>query len=203
MLISQLALRPILSLILSLCAASALLSGCGTIMSSAGAGPIEEDPGERTFAQQMTDESIETKALVNINAADEAYDQAHLSVVSYNGFLLLVGQVPSEALKALATDVTRDLEAVRRIYNELEVGPETSAGTRTNDTWITTQVKSKLLASSDTPGRRVKVVTENAVAYLMGLLTAEEADRSALEAAEVKSVTRVVQLFELISAPAI
>ena len=203
MLISQLALRPILSLILSLCAASALLSGCGTIMSSAGAGPIEEDPGERTFAQQMTDESIETQALVNINAADEAYDQAHLSVVSYNGFLLLVGQVPSEALKALATDVTRDLEAVRRIYNELEVGPETSAGTRTNDTWITTQVKSKLLASSDTPGRRVKVVTENAVVYLMGLLTAAEADRSALEAAEVKSVTRVVQLFEIITEPAI
>lgn len=203
MLISQLALRPILSLILSLCAASALLSGCGTIMSSAGAGPIEEDPGERTFAQQMTDESIETKALVNINAADEAYDQAHLSVVSYNGFLLLVGQVPSEALKALATDVTRDLEAVRRIYNELEVGPETSAGTRTNDTWITTQVKSKLLASSDTPGRRVKVVTENAVVYLMGLLTAAEADRSALEAAEVKSVKRVVQLFEIITEPAI
>ena len=157
MLISQLALRPILTLILSLCAASALLSGCGTIMSSAGAGPIEEDPGERTFAQQMTDESIETKALVNINAANEAYDQAHISVVSYNGFLLLVGQVPSEALKALATDVTRDLEAVRRIYNELEVGPETSAGTRTNDTWITTQVKSKLLASSDTPGRRVNI----------------------------------------------
>ena len=203
MLISQLALRPILSLILSLCAASALLSGCGTIMSSAGAGPIEEDPGERTFAQQMADESIETKALVNIKAADEAYDQAHLSVVSYNGFLLLVGQVPSEALKALATDVTRDLEAVRRIYNELEVGPETSAGTRTNDTWITTQVKSKLLASSDTPGRRVKVVTENAVVYLMGLLTAAEADRSALEAAEVKSVTRVVQLFEIITEPAI
>jgi osmotically-inducible protein OsmY len=169
-------------------------------MSSAGAGPIEEDPGERTFAQQMADESIETKAMVNINAADEAYDQAHLSVVSYNGFLLLVGQVPSEALKALATDVARDLEAVRRIYNELEVAPATSAGTRTNDTWITTQVKSKLLASSDT---RVKVVTENAVVYLMGLLTAEEADRSALEAAEVKSVTRVVQLFELISAPAI
>ena len=203
MLISRFAFLRTLPLIFSLWVASALLSGCGTIMSSAGAGPIEEDPGERTFAQQMADESIETKAMVNINAADEAYDQAHLSVVSYNGFLLLVGQVPSEALKALATDVARDLEAVRRIYNELEVAPATSAGTRTNDTWITTQVKSKLLASSDTPGRRVKVVTENSVVYLMGLLTAEEADRSALEAAEVKSVTRVVQLFELISAPVI
>ena len=35
----------------------------------------------------------------------------------------------------------------------------------------------------------------------MGLLTAAEADRSALEAAEVKSVTRVVQLFEIITEP--
>ncbi|MAV68204.1 MAG: phospholipid-binding protein [Cellvibrionales bacterium TMED122] len=180
-----------------------MISGCGSIMSSAGAGPIEEDPGERTFGQQMTDESIETKAKVNINAADEGYDTAHLSVVSFNGFVLLVGQVPSEELKTLATDVVRKIEDVRRIYNELEVGEATGAGARTNDTWITTQVKSKLLASSDTPGRRVKVVTENSVVYLMGLLTEAEAERVALEAAEVGSIERVVQLFELIPAPPI
>ena len=179
------------------------LGGCGSIMSSAGAGPIEEDPGERTFGQQMTDESIETKAKVNIHAADEAYDDAHISVVSFNGFVLIAGQVPSEELKQLATDTVREIEDVRRIYNELDVGPATSAGTRTHDTWITTQVKSKLLASSDTPGTRVKVVTENSVVYLMGLMTAEEADRVALEAAEVGSVERVVQLFEIVNTPAI
>jgi osmotically-inducible protein OsmY len=180
-----------------------MISGCGSIMSSAGAGPIEEDPGERTFGQQMTDESIETKAKVNINAADEGYDSAHLSVVSFNGFVLLVGQVPSEELKTLATDVVRQIEDVRRIYNELEVREATGASARTNDTWITTQVKSRLLASSDTPGRRVKVVTENSVVYLMGLLTEAEAERVALEAAEVGSVERVVQLFELIPEPPI
>ncbi|MBU02700.1 MAG: phospholipid-binding protein [Halieaceae bacterium] len=179
------------------------LGGCGSIMSSAGAGPIEEDPGERTLGQQMTDEGIETKAKVNITAASEGYNEAHLSVVSYNGFVLLVGQVPSGELKSLATDVVRKIEDVRRIYNELEIGKATGAGTRTNDTWITTQVKSKLLTSSDTPGRRVKVVTENSVVYLMGLLTEAEADRVALEAAEVSGAERVVQLFELIPAPAI
>jgi osmotically-inducible protein OsmY len=179
------------------------LQGCGSIMASAGAGPIEEDPGERTLGQQMTDEGIETKAKVNINAASEGYDDAHLSIVSYNGFVLLVGQVSSQELKSLATDVVREIEDVRRIYNELEIGEATGAGTRTNDTWITTQVKSKLLASSDTPGRRVKVVTENSVVYLMGLLTEAEADRVALEAAEVSGTERVVQLFELIPAPAI
>ena len=180
-----------------------MISGCGSIMSSAGAGPIEDDPGVRTFGQQMTDESIETKAKVNIYAADTGYDAAHLSVVSFNGFVLLVGQVPSKELKTLATDVVRQIEDVRRIYNELEVGEATGAGARTNDTWITTQVKSKLLASSDTPGRRVKVVTENRVVYLMGLLTGAEAERVALEAAEVGSIERVVQLFEVIPAPSI
>ena len=179
------------------------LVGCGSIMSSAGAGPIEDDPGERTLGQQMTDESIETKAKVNIGAASEGYDDAHLSVVSYNGFVLLVGQVGSEELKSLATDVVRKIEDVRRIYNELEVGEATGAVTRTKDTWITTQVKSKLLANSDTPGRRVKVVTENNVVYLMGLLTEAEADRVGLEAAEVSGAERVVQLFEVIPAPAI
>ena len=191
-----------LSLLLGL-SLTGLLSGCGSIMSSAGAGPIEEDPGERTLGQQLTDESIETKAKVNINASDEGYDDAHLSIVSFNGFVLLAGQVPSEALKTLATDVVRKIEGVRRIYNELEIGPATSLGTRSHDTWITTKVKSKLLASSDTPGTRVKVVTENSAVYLMGLLTEEEADRVSLKAGEVSSAKRVVQLFELIRAPAI
>ena len=191
-----------LSLLLGL-SLTGLLSGCGSVMSSAGAGPIEEDPGERTFGQQLTDESIETKAKVNINASDKGYDDAHLSIVSFNGFVLLAGQVPSEVLKTLATDVVRKIEGVRRIYNELEIGPATSLGTRSHDTWITTKVKSKLLASSDTPGARVKVVTENNVVYLMGLLTEEEADRVSLVAGEVSSAERVVQLFELIPAPAI
>ena len=195
-------MRKLVTLLL-LSLAVACLSGCGAIMSSAGAGPIEEDDGERTFAQQVADESIETKAKVNINAASEGYDNAHLTIVSYNGFVLLAGQVPSEDLKTLAADVVREVDDVRRIYNELEIGPAVTAGTITNDTWITTQVKSKLLTSSDTPGTRVKVVTENSVVYLMGLLTEAEADRVALEAAEVSGAERVVKLFEIIPAPAI
>ena len=51
-------MRKLVTLLL-LSLAVACLSGCGAIMSSAGAGPIEEDDGERTFAQQVADESIE------------------------------------------------------------------------------------------------------------------------------------------------
>ncbi|MFU8764389.1 MAG: BON domain-containing protein [Haliea sp.] len=177
---------------------SVLSSGCGTIASSVEANPITDDPSRRTMAQRLEDESIEIKAVVNIHAADKGYDEAHLIAVSYNGFVLLAGQVDSEQLKTLAADEVRKIRGVRRIYNELEVGPATGALTRTKDAWITTRIKSWLLANVDTPGIRTKVVTENSVVYLMGLVSQAEARRIADVAASVTGVSRVVQLFEIL-----
>ena len=185
--------RYILPLLLALA-----LTGCGSLLATMEVDTIEDDPGERTLAQQLEDESIETKARVNIYAADEAFDEAHLVIVSFNGYVLLAGQVPTEDQKTRATDVVRKIHGVRRIYNELYVASPSSSMTRTSDTWITAKVKSWLLGSSDTEGMRVKVVTENGVVYLMGLATAEEARRVADKAAGISGVQRVVKLFEII-----
>ena len=174
------------------------LYGCGSMMATFESDTIEEDPGERSFSQQVEDESIETKAIVNIHAANEDFDTAEFLVVSYNGYVLIAGEVANQALKDQASSVVREIPGVRRIYNEMEIGRPSDAKTEASDVWITAQVKSVLLFGSDTPSMRVKVVTENSVVYLMGLLTAEEAQRVAEEAAEVKGVTRVVQLFEII-----
>ncbi|MEP6389340.1 MAG: BON domain-containing protein [Halioglobus sp.] len=175
-----------------------LLSGCGSLLATFQSNEIKDDPGERTMSQQLADEGIETKAVVNIHAANEAFDNAHLVVVSFNGYVLLAGQVASEQLKAQATEVVRGVRDVRRIYNELEVASPSSGMTRTSDTWITTKVKSWLLGDTSTEGLRVKVVTENGVVYLMGMVTAEEANRIADAAADIGGVQRVVRLFELV-----
>ena len=177
---------------------SLLLSACGSLLASVESNPIEDDPGERTMGQQIEDESIETKTMVNIRAADDSFDNAHLVIVSYNGYVLLAGQVATQALKEQATEVGRKVRDVRRIYNELEVGAPSSSMTRTSDTWITTKVKSWLLGSPDTEGLRVKVVTENGVVYLMGLATREESERIAETAASMSGVQRVVRLFEIV-----
>lgn len=177
---------------------SLTLTGCGSFLATMQSNTLEEDPGERTMGQQLEDESIETKAIVNIHAANEAFDQAHLVVVSYNGYILLAGQVHSEALKAQATEVVRQIRRVRRIYNELEVASPSSAMTRTSDTWITTKVKSYLLGNSGIEGGRVKVITENGVVFLMGLATQAEADRVADTASGISGVQRVVRIFEII-----
>ena len=176
-----------------------LLAGCGSLLASMQSAPILDEPTERTFAQQIEDESIETKATVNIHAADEGFYDANIVVVSYNGYVLIAGQVGSEELKALATNVVRKIDGVRRIYNELEIASPSSALTRSSDTWITAKVKTWLLGRSDTEGQPVKVVTEDGVVYLMGLVTAEEAERIANVAADISGVQRVVKLFELVN----
>jgi osmotically-inducible protein OsmY len=175
-----------------------LLSGCGSFLATMQKDTIDDDPGERTLGQMFEDDNIETKATVNIHAADEAFHKAHLVVVSYNGYVLLAGQTSSEALKMRATDVIRKVHGVRRIYNELEIAAPSSGITRTSDTWITTKVKSWLLGSTSIEGSRVKVVTENGVVYLMGLATKEESARISDKAASISGVQRVVRLFELV-----
>ena len=183
---------------LTLLLATPFLHGCGSFLAAIDSNAIKDDPGERTFSQKIADESIETKAIVNLHAADERYDNAHLVVQSYNGYVLIAGQVPAEELRQKANDVVRDIRDVRRIYNELEVAAASSAMTRASDAWIGNKVKTLLLADNDTPGLRVKVVAEDGVVYLLGMVTREEADRIAAEAADVSGVQRVVRLFEYI-----
>ncbi len=175
------------------------LGGCGSLLAKMDMNAIEEDEGERTLGRMIEDQNIETKALVNIHDANEAFDGTHLKVVSYNGYVLIAGQVATQALKDQATQVVKEVRGVRRIYNELEIAAPSSGITRTSDTWITTKVKSWLLGSFDIEGTRVKVVTENGVVYLMGLATREEAERVAAEAADIAGVQKVVKLFELIN----
>ena len=178
--------------------ASFTLVGCGSFLKSIEADPIQDEPAERTLSQHIEDESIETKAEVNIHAANEAFYEGNIAIVSYNGYVLLAGQVGTEELKAQATEVVRKIRGVRRIYNELEIASASSVMTRSSDTWITAKVKSWLLGSPDTEGLRVKVVTEDGVVYLMGLVTADEAQRITDKAAGISGVQRVVKLFEIV-----
>jgi osmotically-inducible protein OsmY len=174
------------------------LSGCGSFLATMQADPIEDHPKDRTFGQLIEDDNIETKAIVNIHAANQSFHDSNLVAVCYNGYLLLAGQVSNEALKSEATAVARKIHGVRRIYNELEIAAPSSGMTRTSDTWITTKVKSWLLGNSEIDGTGVKIVTENGVVYLMGLVTRKEAKHISDEAAGIGGVQRVVQFFELV-----
>lgn len=174
------------------------MQGCSTILSMGTAEPIESDPGSRTTGRFIDDEIVETKAAVNLDKASPELAQAHINITSYNGIVLLVGQVPSEELRQLAANTVAKIPKITRIHNEITVSGTSSILVRSNDGWISTKLKSKMLAQSDIPGTRIKVVTENGVVYLMGLLTKEEAARAIEVARTTAGVQKVVSIFEYI-----
>ena len=95
-----------------------------------------------------------------------------------------------------AVDIARHVEKVRKVYNEIAVAQPTTMQSRSEDTWITAKVKTKLLQTKEVSAANVKVVTENRTVYLMGLVNRAEG-KAAVEAARfVDGVARVVALFE-------
>ncbi|MGY8789019.1 MAG: BON domain-containing protein [Pseudomonadales bacterium] len=154
----------------------------------------------RSVGAVVDDNSIETTIKVNFNAADELLKNSHINVVSFNGTVLLVGQVPSQDTKNLATRVARTTSTrVKEVYNELEVAGSTTFLSRSNDAWLSAKIKTLMLTDSDVSGRRTKVVTENGVVYLMGLLTQEEANTAVELVSNTRGVTKVVRAFEYIN----
>ncbi len=177
-----------------------LLSSCTSVLvQTTGAEGIVEDPTERTAGAVVEDQSIETKVLVNLKKLEPELKKANIDAISHNGVVLLVGQVGSESLKARATQITSDSSSkIKRIHNELEVAGKTSLLSRSNDSWIATKVRTLMLANSSIPSGQIRVVTENGIVYLMGIVSQADGDLATDLARNVSGVTRVVKVFEYV-----
>lgn len=173
----------------------AYLQGCSSIISATTDDTFEEKPAERSTGGFIDDEIIETKALVNIDKASDELAQSHIVVVSFNGIVLLAGQVKSEELRQMAADAVSKLN-VRRVHNEITVAGASSMVARSNDAWITSKLKSKILVDGDIDGSNIKVVTENGVVYLMGVVSKQEAEKVTEIARTTSGVQKVVRIFE-------
>ena len=176
------------------CAAPFIVGTAGV----AGSGAVAVD--ERTFGTMVEDEGIEWKVRAAINQAGLNEDDHHnVKVTSFNRIVLLTGQVPDEAAKGKAADEAGRVEQVRGVHNELVVGPPTKLNIRSADTIITGRVKVAVATASDLkPPANVnnKVVTEDGVVFLMGLVTREEAEAITTAAQTVPGVRQIVRLFE-------
>jgi osmotically-inducible protein OsmY len=78
----------------------------------------------------------------------------------------------------------------------LTVEGSTSLLARTNDRWLTSKVKAKLLAERGIGTDGVKVITENGVVYLMGIVTRHQADEAVRVAGTIGGVQQIVKIFD-------
>lgn len=183
---------------LALAAALPLLGGCvPLLLGGAFVGGSMVAIDRRSSGTQVDDESIELKSIARIREA--VGDRGHISVTSYNRMALITGEVPADADKTKVEQAVGGIATVRAIVNELSIGPSTSLGTRSNDTLLTSKVKASLIEAKDIQSNSVKVVTENGVVYLMGVVSEREAKRTSDVARGVGGVGKVVKVFDIVS----
>jgi osmotically-inducible protein OsmY len=176
------------------------LSGCfGLAVTGAAIGTMAI-LDRRTLGAQTEDQAIELKGLRELNAAVNDGNTGSVSITSFNRRVLLSGQADSAETRRRAEEVVRaQVPNIKDIYNEIEITAPTDFATKTKDSSLTARVKAGLVRERNVAANAVKVVTERSTVYLMGLVTPEEGERSAIVASQVSGVTRVVTLFEHIT----
>ncbi len=150
----------------------------------------------RSTGTQADDETTEWKASQRI--PDQYRKFSHVNFTSYNRRVLITGEVAGQDAKADIEAEVRKIEGVREVYNELGIGPVSSYGSRSNDSYIDSKVKARLVDSNQISANHIKVVTERAIVHLMGIVNEREAKVAIAVARTTAGVTKVVNVMEVI-----
>ena len=170
------------------------LQGCFPVVATgAGTGVLMAED-RRTSGTFIEDQGIELKASSRL---DEKFKgAAHINITSYNRAVLMTGEVPTDAAKQEAEGIVRGVPSVGNVINELFIGGNSSYTSRSNDTYLTSKVKVRFVDTGKFQANHVKVVTENNVVYLLGMVTRKEAENAVEIARTTGGVQKVVKLFE-------
>jgi len=185
--------QPGFYIMLMVSASMLLLQGCFPLaVTGIGAAALMVDD-RRSTGVYVEDENIEWKARGRLV---DRFKDAHVNVTSFNQTVLLTGEVPSQQVKTEVADAIRAIPSVKSVVNELVIGGSTAYTARANDSLITTNVKTRFINNGKFSINHVKVVTEAGTAFLMGIVTRDEADAATELARTTAGVSRVVKVFE-------
>lgn len=172
------------------------LQGCFFVVgAAAGAAAVAVVYDHRKLERVLMDNKITNSAAEKINA-DPSFKKCHIEIACFNQVVLLTGEAPTPELRQQAEDLVHSIPNVTRIYNQITVKSPSSSLSRTSDSWITTKIKTQLIATKGLQSGTIKVVTSNGTVYLMGMVSHEQADIAADIASQVSGVLRVVKIFQ-------
>ena len=189
--------------VIVLAAGFALLPGCAAVVGTgavgaAGVAGVATATDRRSTGTVVDDEVIELKAIAALRRNTDIAPASHVNATSYNGILLLTGETLNEETRRRITGLVEKIDKVRRVQNELTIAAPSSMLSRSSDALITAKIKTALGRHSFEIAARTKVVSENGVVYLLGLVRRGEADVATGIARKIGGVQRVVKLFEYI-----
>ena len=111
----------------------------------------------------------------------------------------MTGQIPTKEESDAIESIVRQIPNLKEVYNLTSISQPASVLTQASDSWITTKIKAKLIASNDLDPSKIKVVTENGTVYLIGIVPHEEADVAIQLARTTDGVQNVVKVFSYLT----
>ena len=108
-------------------------------------------------------------------------------------------EASSTRVKNEIEDIVRAVEGVRDVTNKITVGEVRPLTARSHDALITSKVKARFVNEGIFQANHVKVVTEDAVVYLLGIVDREEAENAVKIAKSTSGVRKVVPVLEYLN----
>lgn len=173
-----------------------ILSGCvAAVVAGAAAGLVVYDRRSVTMLEKDARIfHVVHKAIVT----DPRFKDSRIVVISFNQVVLLLGQTPAASLRVAAEKTAQQTPNVRRVYDEITVDYPLAISQRTQDSWITSQVRTQMLRKKGLESGSIRVITEGSVVYLMGIVTKEQGNLAVDVARQVRGVQKVVKVFQYI-----
>ncbi len=185
-------LKRLVTILLTI-SALAVLSGCyptvlGSAVTSAGVMVAQE----RSVGDAIDDHAIWTQIKHHYLQEDVKTLLAKVGVEVHEGRVLLTGSVKNMDTMVNAVRLAWKPKNVTEVINEIQA-KNRSVKDAAKDTWITTQVKTRLMLNKDIKSINYHVETVNKVVYLFGIAASEEEHEPAsLMARTVKGVAKVI-----------
>ncbi len=172
----------------------ASLQGCFPVVAAGvGTGAMMAQD-RRSTGTLVDDQGIELRALEKVSS--QYGTQVHVNITSYNRKVLISGEAPSKAIRSGVEAIVKRVANVRQVHNEMSVSGLSSLSSRSSDALITSNVKLMMMDDQRVDATKIKVVTERATVYLMGLVSRSEGNLATENARSARGVQRVVKLFE-------
>lgn len=188
-----------LSLMALMVSIALMLQGCIVAAVGVGAGVAKVASDPRTAGTQVDDTTLDSKISMKFKNEADYFKGSRIVASSYDGDVLLIGQAKSQAVIDRAVNITKSVEDVNKLYNQIQIGNIISASTMANDAWITTKVKAALVNDKNTKARDIKVITENGEVFLFGIVSREEGQIAAQITSKVSGVRLVKMLFRYLN----
>lgn len=178
--------------LLALAAGSLALSGCAEIIVGTAATTGIAIAEERSVGAAVDDLTIRAELNHLFFQKDiDLYQNVSFSV--FEGRVLIKGSVPTPEDRIEALRLAWQAAGVREVINELQVTDEGGLLDYARDTWISAQLKGRLLIDGDVLSVNYSVETVNGTVYLLGIAQDEaELVRVIEHARGIEDVKQVV-----------